>query len=188
MYHVEKKEFIDPGTWLCPPKGRFEQLPLDRLGGVQNVLSADWLSSMESLPPFLFMKLCLLNPGQRGQVEWMFAFGLGALFGVLKVSGLCAVTMPYLGSEDTVRELRRALSNPNIQSDQLRYRNTILKVIRAMSQELSLLVINTLRKDCQDPNPMVRSLALRNMTNLRLPSLVEYVEQPLTAGLRDRAA
>ncbi|XP_023146243.2 AP-4 complex subunit beta-1 isoform X2 [Amphiprion ocellaris] len=134
--------------------------------------------------------------------------------------------MPYLGGEETVRELRRALSNPNVQSDQLRYRNTILKVIRAMSQgvdmsglfsemvkacatvdvvqkklvyvflcsyaalnpELSLLVINTLRKDCQDPNPMVRSLALRNMTNLRLPSLVEYVEQPLAAGLRDRAA
>ncbi|KAM9855517.1 AP-4 complex subunit beta-1 [Aulostomus maculatus] len=134
--------------------------------------------------------------------------------------------MPYLGSEDTVRDLRRALSNPNVQSDQLRYRNTILKVIRLMSQgvdvsglfsemvkacatvdivqkklvyvflcsyatlnpELSLLVINTLRKDCQDPNPMVRSLALRNMTNLRLQSLVEYVEQPLTAGLRDRAA
>uniref|UniRef100_A0A7N8X523 Adaptor related protein complex 4 subunit beta 1 n=1 Tax=Mastacembelus armatus TaxID=205130 RepID=A0A7N8X523_9TELE len=134
--------------------------------------------------------------------------------------------MPYLGSEDTVRELRRALSNPNVQSDQLRYRNTVLRVLRAMSQgvdvsglfsemvkacatvdivqkklvyvflcsyatlnpELSLLVINTLRKDCQDPNPMVRSLALRNMTNLRLPSLVEYVEQPLTAGLRDRAA
>ncbi|XP_032377543.1 AP-4 complex subunit beta-1 [Etheostoma spectabile] len=134
--------------------------------------------------------------------------------------------MPYLGNEDTVRELRRALSNPNVQSDPLRYRNTVLKVIRAMSQgvdvsalfsemvkacatvdivqkklvyvflcsyatlnpELSLLVINTLRKDCQDPNPMVRSLALRNMTNLRLPSLVEYVEQPLTAGLKDRAA
>ncbi|XP_035500466.2 AP-4 complex subunit beta-1 isoform X2 [Scophthalmus maximus] len=139
---------------------------------------------------------------------------------------LSAATMPYLGSEDTVRELRRALCNPNVQSDQLRYRNAILKVIRAMSQgvdvsglfsemvkacatvdivqkklvyvflcsyatlnpELSLLVINTLRKDCQDPNPMVRSLALRNMTNLRLPSLVEYVEQPLTAGLKDRAA
>ncbi|XP_060914629.1 AP-4 complex subunit beta-1 [Labrus mixtus] len=134
--------------------------------------------------------------------------------------------MPYMGGDDAVRELRRALSNPNVQSDPLRYRNTILKVIRSMSQgvdvsglfsemvkacatvdivqkklvyvflcsyaalnpELSLLVINTLRKDCQDPNPMVRSLALRNMTNLRLPSLVEYVEQPLTAGLRDRAA
>ncbi|XP_041859159.1 AP-4 complex subunit beta-1 [Melanotaenia boesemani] len=134
--------------------------------------------------------------------------------------------MPYLGGEETVRELKRALSNPNIQSDALRYRNIIFKVIRVMSQgvnvsdlfsemvkacatvdvvqkklvyvflcsyatlnpELSLLVINTLRKDCQDPNPMVRSLALRNMSNLRLPSLVEYVEQPLAAGLRDRAA
>lgn len=36
-----------------------------------------------------------------------------------------------------------------------------------LNPELSLLVINTLRKDCQDSNPMVRSLALRNMTNLR---------------------
>uniref|UniRef100_A0A3B4AJY0 Beta-adaptin appendage C-terminal subdomain domain-containing protein n=1 Tax=Periophthalmus magnuspinnatus TaxID=409849 RepID=A0A3B4AJY0_9GOBI len=134
--------------------------------------------------------------------------------------------MPYLSGEDTVKELRRALSNPNVQSDPLRYRNTITKVIRAMSQgvdvsalfpemvkacatvdivqkklvyvflcsyaslnpDLSLLVINTLRKDCQDANPMVRSLALRNMTNLRLPGLVEYVEQPLSSGLRDRAA
>lgn len=134
--------------------------------------------------------------------------------------------MPYLSGEETVKDLRRALSNPNIQCDQLRYRNTVNRVIRAMSQgvdvsglfsemvkacatvdivqkklvyiflcsyatlnpELSLLVINTMRKDCQDPNPMVRSLALRNMTNLRLPSLAEYVEQPLTAGLRDRAA
>nr|XP_061803579.1 AP-4 complex subunit beta-1-like [Nerophis lumbriciformis] len=134
--------------------------------------------------------------------------------------------MPYLGNDDTVKDLKRVLSNPHVQSDQLRYRNAILKVIRIMSQgvdvsslfsemvkacatvdivqkklvyvflcsyaslnpELSLLVINTLRKDCQDPNPMVRSLALRNMTNLRLPSLMEYVEQPLTAGLRDRAA
>ncbi|KAF7663919.1 hypothetical protein LDENG_00194610 [Lucifuga dentata] len=142
------------------------------------------------------------------------------------VCGICAATMPYLGNEDMVKELRRALTKPSIQSDPLRYRNIILKVIRVMSQgvdvsmlfsemvkacatvdivqkklvyvflcsyatlnpELSLLVINTLRKDCQDPNPMVRSLALRNMTNLRLPSLVEYVEQPLTAGLRDRAA
>uniref|UniRef100_A0A1A8QGG4 Adaptor-related protein complex 4, beta 1 subunit n=1 Tax=Nothobranchius pienaari TaxID=704102 RepID=A0A1A8QGG4_9TELE len=134
--------------------------------------------------------------------------------------------MPYLGGKEAVKELRRALSNPNIQADPLRYRNTVLRVIRMMSQgadvsslfsemvkacatvdvvqkklvyiflcsyatlnpELSLLVVNTLRKDCQDPNPMVRSLALRSMTNLRLPSLVEYVEQPLTAGLRDRAA
>lgn len=47
--------------------------------------------------------------------------------------GPCEDVMPYLGSEDTVRELRRALSNPNVQSDQLRYRNTVLKVIRSQT-------------------------------------------------------
>ncbi|XP_068194281.1 AP-4 complex subunit beta-1 isoform X2 [Antennarius striatus] len=134
--------------------------------------------------------------------------------------------MPYLSSEDTVKELRKTLANPSVQSDPLRYRNAVLRVIRALSQgvdvsglfsemvkacatvdvvqkklvyvflccyaalhpELSLLVVNTLRKDCQDSNPMVRSLALRNMSNLRLPGLLEYVEQPVVAGLRDKAA
>lgn len=46
------------------------------------------------------------------------------------VRRLSVAVMPYLGSEETVRELRRALSNPNVQSEPLRYRNTILKVIR----------------------------------------------------------
>ncbi|XP_034151997.1 AP-4 complex subunit beta-1 isoform X2 [Esox lucius] len=124
--------------------------------------------------------------------------------------------MPYLGGEETVRELRRALSNPHIQTDHLRLMSQGVDVSGLFSEmvkacatgdivqkklvyvflcsyasvnpELSLLVINTLRKDCSDPNPMVRSLALRNMCNLRLPGLCEYVEQPLTAGLKDKAA
>ncbi len=33
--------------------------------------------------------------------------------------------------------------------------------------DLALLAINMLRKDCADPNPMVRGLALRNMCNFR---------------------
>nr|XP_015197619.1 PREDICTED: AP-4 complex subunit beta-1 [Lepisosteus oculatus] len=134
--------------------------------------------------------------------------------------------MPYLGSEDTVKELKRALSNPNIQTDRLRYRNVIFRVIRHMTQgldvsslftdmvkasatvdvvqkklvylymctyaalkpDLALLAINTLRKDCADPNPMVRGLALRNMCNLRMPGICEYVQQPLLLGLRDKAS
>lgn len=51
--------------------------------------------------------------------------------------GLRGDIMPYLGSEDTVRELKRVLSNPNIQSDQLRYRKTVLKVIRWVSRKQS---------------------------------------------------
>ncbi|KAJ8370350.1 hypothetical protein SKAU_G00103780 [Synaphobranchus kaupii] len=136
------------------------------------------------------------------------------------------VAMPYLGSEDTVRELKRALSNPNVQSDRLRYRNVILRVIRFMTQgldmsplymemvkasatvdivqkklvylymctyaglkpDLALLAINTLRKDCADPNPMVRGLALRSMCNLRMPGITEYIQQPVLTGLRDKAS
>ncbi|XP_061114245.1 AP-4 complex subunit beta-1 isoform X1 [Conger conger] len=134
--------------------------------------------------------------------------------------------MPYLASEETARELKRALSNPNVQSDRLRYRNTILRVIRFMTQgldmsplymemvkasatvdivqkklvylymctyaglkpDLALLAINTLRKDCADPNPMVRGLALRNMCNLRMPGITEYTQQPVLSGLRDKAS
>ncbi|XP_075030355.1 AP-4 complex subunit beta-1 isoform X2 [Calonectris borealis] len=42
--------------------------------------------------------------------------------------------MPYLGGEEALRELRRALSNPHVQADRLRYRAAVLRVIRHMAQ------------------------------------------------------
>ncbi|XP_037592945.1 AP-4 complex subunit beta-1 isoform X3 [Cebus imitator] len=130
-------------------------------------------------------------------------------------SGSCLVTirkMPYLGSEDVVKELKKALCNPHIQADRLRYRNVIQRVIRYMTQgldmsgvfmemvkasatvdivqkklvylymctyaplkpDLALLAINTLCKDCSDPNPMVRGLALRSMCSLRMSKLDQW--------------
>ena len=41
-----------------------------------------------------------------------------------------AAVMPYLAGEETVKELRRALSNPHVQADPLRYRTTVLRVVR----------------------------------------------------------
>uniref|UniRef100_A0A286XS03 AP complex subunit beta n=1 Tax=Cavia porcellus TaxID=10141 RepID=A0A286XS03_CAVPO len=134
--------------------------------------------------------------------------------------------MPYFGSEDVVKELKKALCNPHIQADRLRYRNVIQRVIRHMTQgldmsgvfmemvkasatvdivqkklvylymctyaplkpDLALLAINTLCKDCSDPNPMVRGLALRSMCSLRLPGVQEYIQQPILSGLRDKAS
>ncbi|NP_001157025.1 AP-4 complex subunit beta-1 isoform b [Mus musculus] len=134
--------------------------------------------------------------------------------------------MPYLGSEDVVKELKKALCNPHIQADRLRYRNVIQRVIRHMTQgldmsdvfmemvkasatvdivqkklvylymgtyaplkpDLALLAINTLCKDCSDPNPMVRGLALRSMCSLRMPGVQEYIQQPVVNGLRDKAS
>ncbi|XP_063811484.1 AP-4 complex subunit beta-1 isoform X2 [Pseudophryne corroboree] len=54
--------------------------------------------------------------------------------------------------------------------------------------DLALLTINTLCKDCSDPNPMVRGLALRSMCNLRMPGIQEYIQQPIQNGLRDKAS
>lgn len=51
--------------------------------------------------------------------------------------------------------------------------------------ELCLLVINTLQKDCRDEDPMIRGLALRSLTSLRLRSILEYVVSPLKAALTD---
>nr|XP_020636225.1 AP-4 complex subunit beta-1 [Pogona vitticeps]XP_020636226.1 AP-4 complex subunit beta-1 [Pogona vitticeps] len=134
--------------------------------------------------------------------------------------------MPYLGSEDTLKELKRALCNPHVQADHLRYRNVIQRVIRHMTQgidvsgvfmemvkasatvdivqkklvylymcnyaplkpDLALLAINTLCKDCSDPNPMVRGMALRSMCSLRMPGIQEYIQQPILSGLRDKAS
>ncbi|XP_068774769.1 AP-4 complex subunit beta-1 isoform X1 [Struthio camelus] len=53
---------------------------------------------------------------------------------------------------------------------------------------LTLLAINTLCKDCSDPNPMVRGLALRSMCSLRMPGIQEYIQQPILNGLRDKAS
>ncbi|KAK9404589.1 AP-4 complex subunit beta-1 [Crotalus adamanteus] len=145
---------------------------------------------------------------------------------VSTVKGFRISTMPYFGSEDTVKELKRALSNPHVQTDHLRYRNVIQRVIRHMTQgvdvssvfmemvkasatidivqkklvylymctyaplkpDLALLAINTLCKDCSDPNPMVRGLALRSMCSLRMPGIQEYIQQPILNGLRDKAS
>eukprot|EP00750_Incisomonas_marina_P024971 INCI5256.2.p1 GENE.INCI5256.2~~INCI5256.2.p1 ORF type:complete len:687 (+),score=149.39 INCI5256.2:190-2061(+) len=55
------------------------------------------------------------------------------------------------------------------------------------NSELALLCVNTLCKDCEDMDPMIRGLALRSLTSLRLASLVEYILQPLAAGLKDKS-
>lgn len=39
-------------------------------------------------------------------------------------------SMPYLGSEEALAELRRGLTSPNVQAEPLRYRNCVLRVIR----------------------------------------------------------
>ncbi|GMH56350.1 hypothetical protein TL16_g02114 [Triparma laevis f. inornata] len=56
------------------------------------------------------------------------------------------------------------------------------------SEEVAIMCINTLMKDCSNDDPMVRGLALRSLTSLRLKSVVEYVMEPLRKSLDDANA
>ena len=57
----------------------------------------------------------------------------------------------------------------------------------AANPDLAILGINTLCKDAGDADPMVRGLAIRSLTSLRLPTVIEYVTEPVRKGLRDHS-
>ena len=51
--------------------------------------------------------------------------------------------------------------------------------------ELCILAVNTFVQDTQDPNPLVRALAIRTMGCIRVDKMVDYMEIPLTKTLND---
>ncbi|PIK51466.1 putative AP-4 complex subunit beta-1 isoform X1 [Apostichopus japonicus] len=53
--------------------------------------------------------------------------------------------------------------------------------------DVALLTINSLQKDCVDPNAMIRGLALKTLCNIRLPEFLEYLKEPLLSGMKDRS-
>lgn len=55
------------------------------------------------------------------------------------------------------------------------------------NEDLSLLAINTFLKDIHDENPLVRGAAIRSLTSLRVPTVVEYMMAPIGDCLGDRS-
>ncbi|KAM6493184.1 Adaptin N terminal region domain containing protein [Amanita muscaria] len=51
--------------------------------------------------------------------------------------------------------------------------------------ELVILAVNTFVKDTDDPNPLVRALAIRTMGCLRAEKIIDYLSDPLQKCLRD---
>ncbi|KAK8828044.1 adaptor protein complex 1 or 2, subunit beta 5 [Blastocystis sp. ATCC 50177/Nand II] len=60
----------------------------------------------------------------------------------------------------------------------------LLKYARE-NPELTLLSVNTFVQDCEDKNPLIRSLALRTMGCLRVQSVIEYLVPLLDKALND---
>ncbi|KAM3479124.1 hypothetical protein MY5147_001867 [Beauveria neobassiana] len=53
--------------------------------------------------------------------------------------------------------------------------------------DLCILAVNTFVQDSEDPNPLVRALAIRTMGCIRVDKMVDYMEEPLRKTLRDES-
>ncbi|TEB33716.1 clathrin binding protein [Coprinellus micaceus] len=76
----------------------------------------------------------------------------------------------------------------NMQTDDLEQKKLVyLYLINyAKTQpELVILAVNTFVKDSDDPNPLVRALAIRTMGCLRAEKIIDYLCDPLQKALRD---
>ncbi|KAI7905127.1 adaptin N terminal region-domain-containing protein [Cokeromyces recurvatus] len=51
--------------------------------------------------------------------------------------------------------------------------------------ELVILAVNTFVKDSDDPNPLIRALAIRTMGCLRVDKIIDYLTEPLRKCLKD---
>lgn len=53
--------------------------------------------------------------------------------------------------------------------------------------DLCILAVNTFVQDSEDPNPLVRALAIRTMGMIRVDKMVDYMEEPLRKTLKDES-
>ena len=53
--------------------------------------------------------------------------------------------------------------------------------------DLCILAVNTFVQDSEDPNPLIRALAIRTMGCIRVDKMIDYMEDPLRKTLRDES-
>lgn len=51
--------------------------------------------------------------------------------------------------------------------------------------DLAIMAVNTFVRDCEDPNPLIRALAVRTMGCIRVDKITEYLCEPLRKCLKD---
>ncbi|KAK5958104.1 beta-adaptin [Knufia fluminis] len=53
--------------------------------------------------------------------------------------------------------------------------------------DLCILAVNTFVQDSEDPNPLIRALAIRTMGCIRVDKMIDYMEEPLRKTLKDES-
>jgi AP-1 complex subunit beta-1 len=51
--------------------------------------------------------------------------------------------------------------------------------------DMAIMAVNTFVRDCEDPNPLIRALAVRTMGCIRVDKITEYLCEPLRKCLKD---
>lgn len=76
----------------------------------------------------------------------------------------------------------------NMQTDDLEQKKLVYLYLMNYAKtqpELVILAVNTFVKDTDDPNPLVRALAIRTMGCLRAQKIIDYLCDPLQKCLKD---
>ncbi|OBZ75021.1 Beta-adaptin-like protein C [Grifola frondosa] len=76
----------------------------------------------------------------------------------------------------------------NLQTDDLEQKKLVYLYLMNYAKtqpELVILAVNTFVKDTDDPNPLVRALAIRTMGCLRAEKIIDYLCDPLQKCLKD---
>ncbi|KAG9005671.1 beta-adaptin [Tulasnella sp. JGI-2019a] len=76
----------------------------------------------------------------------------------------------------------------NMQTDDLEQKKLVYLYLMNYAKtqpELVILAVNTFVKDSDDPNPLVRALAIRTMGCLRAEKIIVYLSDPLSKCLKD---
>ena len=51
--------------------------------------------------------------------------------------------------------------------------------------DMAILTVSTFVRDCHDPNPLIRALAVRTMGSIRVEKIIEHLCEPLRKCLKD---
>ena len=75
-----------------------------------------------------------------------------------------------------------------MQTDNLEMKKLVYLYVMnyAKSQpDMAILTVSTFVRDCHDPNPLIRALAVRTMGSIRVEKIIEHLCDPLRKCLKD---
>jgi len=125
------------------------------------------------------------NPRSRGMLQELRE-GLSSASNDKRISALKKIIALMSNGKDVSSlfpEVISCMQSNNISQKKLVY---IYIVNTSVSRpNVAILAVNTFRNDCQDPNPLIRALALRTMASMQLKKILPYLIDPIKNGLTD---